>query len=444
MPISDIVDVSISTASATAKQAGFGVPLILGYSLRFPERVRYYDSSAGMLADGFLTTDAEYLAAQALESQSPRVQRWAVGRGELPPTMRWAVTPVAVNLGVYKIRVKRGTFEETYSFTADASATVAEIIAGLLALINADTASHGLTASDQTTYLRLVQGTAGAFTEVEVLETTLLGIAQENADPGVATDLAAILAYDADWYALLLVSHSKAEILAAAAWVESNKKLLIAHTQDSAVENTAAGGGDVADSAEVSNYGRTAIIYHRDGGSFADAAWAGARLPTTPGAETWKFAKLAGVATNEFTATQLTNLRAKNANWFYEINGLPITAEGKVAANEWIDVVRGIDWTAARQGEEVLTVKVQAGQFGKKIPFTDAGVAVIKSAVFKPLREGVTNGLYAEDPAPSVSAPLVADVSAANKSTRNLPDVFWTATLAGAIHKTTVRGAVSI
>jgi len=66
------------------------------------------------------------------------------------------VTPTAVNAGDYVI----GIGQYSYHYTADGTATAAEIIAGLLAKVNLQTALHGVTASDGTTTLTLT-GTAG-------------------------------------------------------------------------------------------------------------------------------------------------------------------------------------------------------------------------------------------------------------------------------------------
>jgi hypothetical protein len=48
------------------------------------------------------------------------------------------------------------------------------------------------------------------------------------------------------------------------------------------------------------------------------------------------------------------------------------------------------------------------------------------------------------DPAPVVTVPKVADISAGNKTTRTLPDMKFTGTLAGAIHKVIITGVVSV
>lgn len=438
MPISDIVDIQITTAAAGPSQKGFGVPLILGYSQRFAERTRTYSSTAEMTADGFLTTDPEYLAAAALEAQNPKVEKWLVGRGNNRPTYGWRITiSQTLNSQIYSVKVNG----QTASFTSDATATVDEIRTGLKAAIDALALPVTVTQPGAVGYLDLVGNVVGVFNWVETLDPANIAVAQTHVDPGVAADLTAIKLYDDTWYGLITLANSKALILAAAAWVESNKKLYIAATADTEVITTAAGGGDVADTLKTTNYARTAIIYHQDAHAFADAGWIGNRLPYTPGKETWKFARIAGLAATKLTSTQQSNLNAKRANYFYEVAGIGFTSEGKVAANEFLDVIRGRDWLESRIGESVFATLAGAMT---KVPYTDKGAQVVAAAVLSPMREGVDNGFLTEDPPPQVSVPKVADVSAGDKTARLLPAVAGTATLAGAIHKVQVRVQLSI
>ena len=58
------------------------------------------------------------------------------------------------------------------------------------------------------------------------------------------------------------------------------------------------------------------------------------------------------------------------------------------------------------------------------------------------LQAGVGVGGLSATPAPFVSVPLVASLSVATVSTRNLPKVSFSATLAGAINSVTITGVV--
>lgn len=440
MALSDIVNVSITTETAKVTQAGFGVPLILAADtpVGFTERTRSYTELSGLGVD-FATTTATYKQASAIFSQNPRPPTVMVGRLANIPTQRFAITPVASNSTVYELRVN-GTL---VSFTSDASATVTEIIAGLTSAINA--LSLGITCSDQTTYLRVIANTAGAFFSIESLDVTKLAIAQDHADPGLAADLGAIFLENSTWYALLFAFNSKACVEAIATWAEANKKLFIAQTQDSAVITLADGsdtGGSqtVAGSLKASARFRTALIYHPSTMAFADGGLAGRCLPLDPGSETWAFKTLAGVSSVTMTATHRTNALAKYVNIVETIAGVSVTEEGKVSANEFIDIIRFRDWLEARISENVFGALVR----NKKVPFTDGGIAIVKGLILAVLQDGVDVGGLASDPAPTVTVPKAANVSSNDKAARRLTGVKFDAVLAGAIQAVTISGTVSV
>lgn len=436
MALSDIVTVSISTDSAQVERAGFGIPLILAADapVGFTERVRTYTDLAGVLVD-FATTTTTYKMATAVFAQDPKPTSLMVGRLALKPTQHWTYTPVAANSTVYTITVD-GT---AYSITSDASATATEICDALRTALGTPT---GLTLGGTAT-LTFTASAAGAAHSLELGDPALAVLVQDHADPGYATDLAAINNENSSWYVLLNAFNSKACIEAIAAWVESNGKLFIAQTQDSQVVTLASGSDTsttVAATLHSSSYFRTALIYHGKTAAYADAAWAGAVLPLDPGSETWAFKTLTGPAFSVLTATQRANAIAKFCNVYERDNGVSITSNGKVSGNEWIDVIRFRDWLATNMAADVFQALVNAA----KIPMTDAGIAVIQGIVKARLQLGVDVGGLSSSPAPVVTVPLASAISAANKAARTLTPVRWDATLAGAIQVVTISGRVSV
>jgi hypothetical protein len=439
--LSDIVRVTVTTESAKVLRAGFGVPLILSCNATWLDLVRFYTSADGLLADGFTTDMPEYKMASAIFAQTPAPARVAVGKRGNKPTQRFKVTvSLVANATAYKLEVNG----EEVTFTSDANATNDEIIAGLVTAFNLETST--LTASAQgvvgSQHMQLLGDSAGSWDDVEILdvEKGLLAIAQDNDDNSVDTDLAAIKVFDGTWYAVLNPWNSKDSIEEIAAWVETNKKLFIAQTCDTEVITVADSiATDVAKTLKTATYFRTALIYHPKVAAFADAAWGGKMLPEDPGSETWKFKTLAGVPAVKFTETHLVNLQAKYCNWYETVAGVNITQEGKVSGNEWIDVIRFRDWLEARIGERIFGRLTTS----KKVPFTDHGVTTIVGDVTAQLAEGIRVGGLAKDPEPTVTAPKVADISVLDRANRHLPDVEFSARLAGAIHTLDISGVVS-
>lgn len=82
LDLNTIIDVVVLVSPSSAPRATFNQLLILGPTTTIPaaERLRQYTSVAGMLADGFLLTDPELLAASMYFSQSPAPQIVWIGR----------------------------------------------------------------------------------------------------------------------------------------------------------------------------------------------------------------------------------------------------------------------------------------------------------------------------------------------------------------------------
>jgi len=138
--------------------------------------------------------------------------------------------------------------------------------------------------------------------------------------------------------------------------------------------------------------------------------------------------------------TEFNNAIGKECNVYTEVGGVDITENGVVVSGEFIDIIRGTDWIQARIEENIFSALVNAD----KIPYTNAGIDVIKSRTSAILRQAIDNGILAADPAPVVTAPDVADISSTDKANRLLPDVEFTATYAGAIHKVIIQGKISV
>jgi hypothetical protein len=437
VPISDIVQVTISVSAVGPTRAGFGEPLIAAYHTHYTDRVREYSSLAAMVSDGFAATDPAYLAAAEVFSQSPSPPLLKVGRRALPMTQTLHLTLLSTattDTYVVQVRTAGGSWHvvttpSTGVPTTDA-ASMATTITGL--------SLTGLTATSSGAVLTLAM-TAGKLLDVQPGTAALITFADVTADPGISTDLDAILAADANWYGLVLDSQGKAEIAAAAVWVEANKKFFAWNNSDSAD----------ADSSSTTDifYTEKALGHQRSFGLFAQtqllcysgAAWEGRLFPTDPGSENWAFKTLSGVPADALTDSQVHAVENKNGSVYTTIFGLNLTQFGKTPGGEYADIVRGTD--ALTNAIQVGILALQANSL--KIPFTEAGIDMYRSVIIGALNTFVAEGFLAAVPAPFVSVPKVSQVSATDKANRNLPLVSFSATLAGAINSTQIQGVLT-
>jgi len=440
MPLADIVTVSITTTAKGVTQAGFGTPLIAGYHSHYVDRVREYTTLAAMVTDGFSVNEPIYKAAQKIAGQTPRVTSWKVGRraNAFSQVVRLAPSGNAVGT-VFTVAVLDPSGNSTTcSNTVVTGETVAEICGSLA---NSITAISDITATNNSTYVECSADNAGEYFFFNSLNDEL-ELTDATADPGIAADLAAIELADPDYYALCLDSNSEAEIEAAQAYVETLEKIAAYHTCDAGVRDSGT-TDDVISDLQDSAYVRCIIMSSKDHDGFAGAAWLGRMLPHNPGKATWAFKTLSGVTVDTLTTTQAAAIKAKGGNIYTTIAGINMTENGQAPDGTFLDIVRGRDWLAARMRERVISLIANT----LKVPYTDAGVAMVVNQIRAQLRQGQSDayGFIAKDPDFTVTYPLVADVSTANKANRILPDINFDSTLQGAIHSVIpISGVVSV
>lgn len=445
MSLDTIVNITITNSSPSVSQAGFGTPLIVGHSAGFAELVRTYTSLTGV-ADDFATTTLEYKKAAAMFAQNPNPPTIKIGRRSVSTatwikTLSFKSSPNLTTGYVYTVAVN-GT---NYTYTVQASDTLDDVIAGLTTALDA---ISGISATDNTPTTDTITLTADAggvdYTVKFPLEDGEIRVQDASTLSGgtLADDLGAILAADDDWYALCLTTNGKLDIEDAADWVESNGKFFIAMTQDLEVLDSG-DTDDAASEASSSNLTRTKVVWHNDGEEQIDAAWLGRCLPENPGSITWEYKTLAGISAPplaELSTTQKTTIVTKDASHYESLAGVSFAKNSAMADDSfYLDTRRGIDWIEARIQEAVFATLTTAD----KVPYTEAGVALIRAQINAVLLQAAARDIIVESTI-SITTPPVASVSAANKAARTLPDVSFSAQLAGAIHTLTIAGDVYV
>lgn len=434
--LSDVVVVTISTTGAALSQPAFDVPLILSTSARFTDRIRFYSSMSELEGDGFVTADPEWQVANKLMSQSPHVDAFALGRLANLPTQVFTWVPTAVNGHVYSLEVglPGGTFH-TATYTGDSSATVAEIVLGMKAAIDAFSIAGITTAGISSNTSLTITAPAGDLLHVSNLDRGNATLAQTHADPGVAADLSAISAADDDWYLVLNPFNSTAMGMAIAGWVQARTKAFMADTDDTTSATTSVtSASDLAAQVNAANDNRTFVFANTASDEFAGAALSGQMLTHDPAAgDTWAFKTLAGVASDNWTTSERTNLKARNVTFYYSLANRDVSFQGQVGGGEFFDTIPwGTDALTSDLQVEIATLQFNSA----KIPYTDAGIHQIAGCIRTVLDRYVKRGFLASDPKPVVNVPTAASASTQDKAARLLSGVTASAVLARAIHKT--------
>lgn len=390
-----------------------------------------------MVTAGFTTSERGYKMASAYFSQNPRGRKIKIGRASAPAGMAVAlVLPASISASeVFSITID-GTVC-SYTAASDGSDETGDVGTALELLIEAVGSSTASAFVSDT-----ITVTTGAGVLVEFKNwTSNISFEDHSNDRDVAADLDACQLEDSDWYGLCIESTSNNEIVSAAEWAEANGKLFGATTNDTGVTDGDV-TDDVASSLKTLGYARTFTIYNGNSNyGFSACAWLGKNFPYVPGKKTWNLNAFSGVAVDSLNPGQVSAILAKRASCYVSISGISVTQGAKLADGNFIDTRHFIDWLQAEI--QVRVFALLAGADGK-IPFTDKGVQAVVSEIYGALAQGITNGGLAASPKPTVTVPLVADVSTIDRAARNLPDITFTATLAGAIHTVAVSGLVSV
>jgi hypothetical protein len=150
------------------------------------------------------------------------------------------------------------------------------------------------------------------------------------------------------------------------------------------------------------------------------------------------------VAVGALTTAEQNALEGKNANYYVTLGGSGATYRGTCADGTFIDNVLASDWYRTRLVETHQARFTEYSNAGKKIPYTDSGIAVIEADLRSITERGIAAGHFLKRPgsdtetvSPKYTIPSRSSVSAADVSNR-VYKYQAEVVLAGAIHSLTV------
>lgn len=247
-----------------------------------------------------------------------------------------------------------------------------------------------------------------------------------------------------DWYWLVYAprERSNGEIQAIGEWVGGAEKMFVA--TNAAASDASTIVNDMVTLSNALESSRVILLAHTSPNTFPDAALVGRMAPLQPGSATFKFKTLQGIPEAQFTTTQIVDLHDAAVNTYARKMGVLQTTEGFVTDGTYADIQIAKDWLKARMTERISRVLFT----NEKIPYDNIGIAQIIEPIKTTLQQATGMGIVARGADGSglfsVHAPRREDVDPNDRANRILPDVFWDAVLAGAIHRVEVRGVVRV
>lgn len=449
--LSSIVNVSITRETQAVSQTGFGIVNILGKNLNSASRLQYFSvddltALSAVLIGG--STAPEYLAAQSIAAQSPRPTQFAVSSVLAPKV----ITDNAGTFTAGSIVATVNGVAVTQAFSADKDTTMTALAAQIQARSDIATAvyssvAHTITVTPEA---NIPLSLAVSVTGITGTMTVAISVGTEMETYTEALNNTKL--YDNGWYGLVVCDRDSSDVQLIAAWVEANTKVYATTSADANIIDVSAASDTTSIAAilKAASYLRATVLYHATAASaYPEAGYLANKLCRTPGSYTAMFKNIPGLAVSSLTTTQFNNAREKNAVVYTLTAGQNMTWDGKTASGEWLDVVHGIDWFAARLAEGVFGLLARE----PKVPYTPEGLAAIRAEMEKVGEASVESGLFSKTLYDEVTKlqtggfyvtmPLFSSISLNDKANRTLNNVKMTGFLAGAIHLVTIEATIT-
>lgn len=179
--------------------------------------------------------------------------------------------------------------------------------------------------------------------------------------------------------------------------------------------------------------------------AYADAGLVGETAGRAAGSFTYKFKTIKGVTPSDLTDAEIEALHTAGAFGYVTKAGDDVTTEGIVCGgnNKYIDITDSIDYVIANIEHRVQKTL----NSNPKVPYDDGGISLIANAVTAALQDAFNNGIIAtkEGGAPdfTVSFPMRAATTEADRASRVYNYGSFSFAIAGAIHEVRVNGTIT-
>lgn len=430
IPISEVVNVSVSVAPSAQFENGFATMLLLGISPVLPigARIGSFANLEEVEAE-FGTTTEEYYAASVYFGQSPVPGSLLIGRRfnvAVPGELLGGLAPdevlgdyTAITTGSLGLTID-GTVEVITGINLSSCGNLNAVAAAVQTAL--DGVKSGMTCIWNGSQFIIHSGTTGGASSVSFSTPPgsgedlgpMMGLTQAAgavSTQGVAAEtvtetLAAMLDMNQAWFYFTFTKEIANEttvpnpdVLAAAQWAEGNQLFYGQSLLDGTAFVSSPSGSTAATLASL-GYSYTAAQYEyvsvQNTDPYAICALI-ARLTTVnydaPNSTIdLKFKQEPGISPVALTESGRLALEANNVNYYTKFGENAMIAEGVCVGGRWIDEVVGLAWL---QWAIQTAIFAYLYSLTTKLPQTDKGVACITQVISGVLDTAVSNGLLA-------------------------------------------------
>ena len=258
------------------------------------------------------------------------------------------------------------------------------------------------------------------------------GIAVLGDSTILPADLTALLTanINQDFTVFYCTLATDATITALSTWAEANERFYAATTQNKALVK--------------SGIRHALVMYHSIVGDYLAEKLVTYMLVRPIGSVVGKFKTLVGTAESVVTDAELSTLHANYLGTYIEDMGVLQTTQAQTQSGEYVDVVLSALW---------IKLEMEAGYrnlflTNEKVPYTNAGIALLKDVAIKVLQDGSNNGIVLQDSNGNaiyeISSLTREETSVEDRASRVYDGIYFSAPLAGAIERGTFSGTLNI
>lgn len=441
-----VVDVEVNLGTQPIDTVGFETPMFLAIHNNFSERVRFYVSTAGMVADGFAVGSPAYQFATNAFAGNFAPQRVAIGRMPLNST-RVDFTGTT-NTDQVVVNVTLGGLVKAIKINVLPGHTPSQIATSLAdAIANDADLSGKVTATASATYV-----------DFDTTDTISVGKGAGNyriindSDETVATALPFVIAENYNWYFLSTEARSDADIVAAAEFAKANYKFHVYNSTDVdayAPENSSA---SIFDTLKALGYNSLGTSDANADVQFTEGSVVGAMASNDPSyGDSLHLKTMPGLTPFAGSDTQRSNAWSRNANIYRAMYGGQSYIEGRTSSGQYADVIRFSHWVKFRMEESIYGYMKRRSDMGLSMKMSDDDMPVLKSVLMNnPINIGVRHGAIltgydSENKVsydPTISIPKRANIPTNDLAARILRDVKVELVYNNALHYVKIRASV--
>jgi len=265
-------------------------------------------------------------------------------------------------------------------------------------------------------------------------------IAVYSTASAATTALAGVI--DENWRQLIVTAETgEDEVATIAAYIENTDKMYFCSTTDYT-------------SVSITSYGRTICLYYADGVDSdskptssvvcPEAAIVGAVAGKTAGSVNYKNMIIAGLTPLAPTTTVLNAVHTAGCLTIVKKSGDIVTTNGKTANGDYADITDGKDYIIQQVTYQVQKVL----NTNDRVPYTDAGIAMLESACVNVMVDAYSNGIIGNNdddtPAYTVTFGLKSETTAEDRKARKYILGSFTFSVVGAVDTVEIKGTIEI